>query len=119
MFELTCIAQRRIEITHYGNHSLGLAGALLSILNLEQRVYHFVDVSSILGKIEFTAGEIIIFSHCCRVKNQELDNRNIARRSYYRSRQTKQATDVVRYVQKPHLYKIFWSIERQCPIVGV
>lgn len=64
MLEILGVAQRRVEITHNGDDSLSLSCALLSILNLQKRVHHLVNVSSILGEVESTTCKVIIISHC-------------------------------------------------------
>ena len=49
------ITQMRVEVTHHRNHSLGLTSALIAILNLEQRVDHLLNMTTILGNQQRTA----------------------------------------------------------------
>ena len=49
-----------------GNHRLGLTGALVAILDLEQRIDHLLNVATIFRQEEFLTLVIIVLFHCCR-----------------------------------------------------
>ena len=49
------IAQKRIEVAHNGNHRPGLAVTLIAVLNLEERIDHLLNMTTILGNHQTTA----------------------------------------------------------------
>ena len=64
MFEILSITERGVEVAHHSDHRLSLACSLMPILDLEQRVNHLMNMSSVLGEIDLASSEIIVFSHC-------------------------------------------------------
>ena len=61
--EVGRIAQQRIEIAHDGDYGFGLTGTLPTVLDLQQRIDHLMDMASVFGKEKFAAGRIIVLFH--------------------------------------------------------
>lgn len=64
MLKVLGIAQQRVDISHNGDDRLGLSRTLVAILDGEKRVYHLMDMTSILRQIELLTCVVIVFSHC-------------------------------------------------------
>ena len=63
MREISRVAQHRLQVTHHGNDDACLAIALVAVLNLHKLIHHLVDMTAVLGQIEFTARVIVIVFH--------------------------------------------------------
>ena len=61
--KLRRITQHRVKIAHNGNYRLRLVRTLVSILNLEQGVYHLLDMTTILGNQQRASLVVVIFIH--------------------------------------------------------
>ena len=63
MGEIGCVAQQGLQISHYGDYDTCLAIALVAVFNLHKLIHHLVDVTAVLGQIEFAARVIVIVFH--------------------------------------------------------
>ena len=80
MGEISRITQQWLQITHNGYYGTSLSVAFIAILDCHQLIYHLVNVTSILWKVESAACVVVIFSHkkwfgpppCCVLRLKQI-----------------------------------------------
>ena len=63
MFEISRIAQSRIQVSHHLDHRVRLLVTQISVMYRHQIINHLMHMPTILGQHEFLPFEIIIFIH--------------------------------------------------------